>query len=310
MAPTKPNADVTVMYRHLNSAKVRWGLSSGHNHYIIKITQGGVFVGQWALLTSIEVGDHCEFDLDELYTASPSFEPQYSTTYELQAFGYNSNTSEWSIGTTPATLTTAPQYPSFDFSQSGTTVTATLQSSFNLNWTYVVCGIYKDNVLQGSFTITNPSRSYGITGLSDNTGYQLRSHTVYNVNGTLLTSVDYDGNLGINSKSFFFQGPRPNNFTWDNPKVSEGTYNLTAIEWNNYLSRFEQFIIYTGGTNFIPVYVAQNDTFYASYMNKVIQFLVLYLHDKTDFSILDYVYQDSTVTATLLNRIVTEMNKF
>lgn len=300
--PTMPNAPVTLVHRMLDTAKVRFGISTNAEQYAILVTQNGAYHSVWVWDKAVaEKGSYCEVILPPL---------TYSITYELTAFGTSNNEQNISPGTEPATLTIAPQYPSFDFSQSGTTVTATLKPTFNLNWSFVVCGIYKDNVLIQSFSITSPNRNYGITGLpTANTQYQLRAYTVYNVNGTLITSVNGDGNLGINTNVFLFQGPRPNNYTWDNPKVSGGTYNLTAVEWNNYLSRLEQFITYLGADNFIPVYVISGEIFYSDYMNHVIQFLILYLW-KTDLSIFEMVLQGYTITAALLNRIVTEMNKF
>lgn len=311
MPPTTPNASVTLMYRYLNTAWVRWGLSSGHTGYVIELIRNSTTIGMWIYPKAyVEVGDHCEFDLGQLeYAASNPYITEYSTTYIIKVYGHNTSGNVISSGTTPATLTMAPQLPSFDFSRTGSTLNVTLSSSFNLNWSYVVCAVYDDGVPIDGFSITNPSRTYGITGLDNNTWYEIRAYAVYVVNGTPLTSVDYYGDLYINEQPFFFQGPRPSNFIWDNPKVSEEPYNLTAVEWNKYLSRLKDFVDYTGfvstSGSYSPVYVNPGDVFAEDIYNDVISTLVLYAEGIT---ISDRVLTGNIILALHLNKIVTAMN--
>lgn len=301
--PTTPNADIRVVYRYLNTAVIRFGTSQYNDRYVVQIFKNGVSQGAWQWnKASAEVGDHCEVDLGQIQ----DYETEYATTYEMVAFSVNADGVE-SGRTTPATLTMAPELPSVNVYQSGNSVIINLNFTSGTPWTRVACNIQRDGIYtEQSFYIYAPTTSYSVVSLPENANYHFTLWSEYEANGVFLESKDINGETYTELRTLVFRGSRPNNFTWDSPKVTDGPYNLTAVEWNNYLSRLRAFSAYMAGQNWMPVYVNQNELVYAEYMNDVIGQLFLIGADNVGAS--DYVYPGNVIKASLLNKIVTEMN--
>ncbi|MCK9477998.1 MAG: hypothetical protein M0R40_00665 [Firmicutes bacterium] len=255
MAPTKPNADVTVIYRYNNTALVKWGKSTGHTGYGIKLESGGATIGTWVISKAlVEKINWCEFDLDLLASApGKSYVTKYATTYQLTAYGYNANTDEFSAGTTPATLTMCPEPAKFSTSQVGNNLRVTI-GNFSYNWTRVIFDVYKKNgvVPVTSFSLYNGGMSsYAVTGLTLNVTYIVKGVTELQVGAAILYSQYYDaiaddGLIYWETKRQHLQGTKPTTFSWVAAKVPDGQYNLTALEWNNYVYKLDEVAAYKG----------------------------------------------------------------
>ena len=88
------------------------------------------------------------------------------------------------------------------------------------------------------------SRSSTITfsGLTPETTYNVECRIHYYVNGSLSTKWVYLDGVVTESQS----STRPDYFEWDTPKISGGTFNITADEWCGLLNNINNVRVYKG----------------------------------------------------------------
>lgn len=99
---------------------------------------------------------------------------------------------------------------------------------------------------------------------------------------------------------------RPSNFSWIYPKTKGGSFNLTAAEWNDLTSRINAFRDYQFLTEYSFSTAYKDDPFTAA----------MYRQARTAIRALDgresddipYVYSGDTITADMMNILVSELN--
>lgn len=89
-------------------------------------------------------------------------------------------------------------------------------------------------------TLNNGATNYTFT--TEGLGRPFVSNKTYSVQ---IYAYDETGNMGEVTKSILFKKTKPS-FAWTNPKTQEGTYNLTADEWNAFLGKINLFEDYKG----------------------------------------------------------------
>lgn len=106
---------------------------------------------------------------------------------------------------------------------------------------------------------TTTAKEYLLTGLQPRTFYELK---VYGRNS--VGNGDPAELLGNNA---FLTG-RPVNWTWSTPKVSRQQVNITAVEWNAFCTRINEFRLYRGLTAYSFTTVSRGQQITASIVNQ------------------------------------------
>ncbi len=159
---------------------------------------------------------------------------------------------------------------------------------------YSSSGYYIDhkNVTTNGGTVTWDSLTAG-------TIYRFNAKSFFTVDSTLLESVNYSNTLEVTVSA------RPPNFQWDIPKVSGQPFQVTAIEWNKFTTRINDFRRYKGLSNYSFLTVEKGDTFYASTFNTAITAISAM---NPPISPPSAVTPKSDILASYLNKIVESLN--
>lgn len=141
------------------------------------------------------------------------------------------------------------------------------------------------------------STSYTFTGLEPNTSYYVFC------NYSNYTSGSDDPTLEITVITD--KSARPADFEWTYSKTKGGAFNLTAMEWNSFTTRVNEFRVYKGLTNYSFTKAYTGDTFTAS----------MYTQARTAIQAIDgygaYIptaTKGQVIEAHHLNQIVAELN--
>ena len=105
--------------------------------------------------------------------------------------------------------------------------------------------------------------------------------------------------------NFTIENNRPNNFSWTNPKVQGGNFNLTATEWNNFAERVNEFREYQNLQRFNFTPAIPNNQFTANMYNQV-RVAIQEINGYGAF--IPTVSSGGQISAYMLNIIVSELN--
>ena len=136
------------------------------------------------------------------------------------------------------------------------------------NWDYIRVYAYNHDINPSYKDISkidydNGTRIVTWTGLTTDLEYKFNAVTYFTINETLLQSAYWSNDLYVTASS------RPDNFSWDTPKVQGENINLTATEWTNLQYKINQFRLYKGLGNYSFTTVVSEGIFYASLFNEV-----------------------------------------
>ena len=101
----------------------------------------------------------------------------------------------------------------------------------------------------------------------------------------------------------WYRNTRPSNFSWTYTKVSGGTFNLTATEWNSFRSRIDSFRCY----KVLSVYSYSNVSTGASFYGTDFTTALDKLNDMVSLSVYSH-YTGDPIYASYLNDMVTAIN--
>lgn len=113
---------------------------------------------------------------------------------------------------------------------------------------------------------------------------------------------------GQSPYNYFLNGgasARPAKFYWTYPKTQGGAFNLKAAEWNGLLSNINLVRAYKGLSTYPFTFVSTGNTFTAGHYNAA----VAAIKDVSGYGgWLNYVNTGQTVTAQMMNVLVSELN--
>lgn len=99
---------------------------------------------------------------------------------------------------------------------------------------------------------------------------------------------------------------KPNIFKWSTTKTSGGTFNLTAIEWNSLQDTINQMRDYLGLSEYNFTRAVKGETFTALMYNEAREAIQGFGHGAGSY--IPEVSKGDTITADIMNVIVTELN--
>jgi hypothetical protein len=178
-------------------------------------------------------------------------------------------------------VTTAPKTPTLSFvSATNTSITVSIGVSTG-NWSFVKAWYRLKNSADAwqSITITNPTTTGTITGLTTGSEYEIKASSFYTVSGTDIESVDASGNTSFSSLIYAKAVSRPTNWAWtttitagtDVPSVSGKTiYIMPATEWNAFTDRINDFREYINLADYTFTSVSTDTEFTKTIINQAL----------------------------------------
>jgi len=164
---------------------------------------------------------------------------QYGVTYyvSVQAVGW-SQSSDWGPENP---VTTAPRTPSITTGLIDMDTIEIVSSVSEGNWDDVRIDRYTDSsVYIDTKYVTFNGGSATWTGLPNGTYFRFVANSRFEINSVILESIN-PANLRVSTT-----GARPDDFSWHTPKVQGSPAIVTALEWNDFTDRINQFRTYKG----------------------------------------------------------------
>lgn len=250
--PTPP----TITSRIEGGYNLSWGSVDNATMYTLKVRRGYDNYTKYINTTSTT------YQLDGL---------QYGVSYLLSVYASNSNGrsdySPESIGTT------APFTPS-DITFSNITDNSFRVSINNMigNWDFINVALYNGSNYLKTEKIYKSDANYYVdfTGLTKNVEHTVRTRSYFTIHSQTLSSI----NQGVAS---VITTARPENWKWTSAndingyKVSGSVSPfLTALEWNNFTERINQFRSYRGLLDYTFTTLYAGNDFTANVLNQAI----------------------------------------
>ena len=246
--------------------KLRYKISGGSYSYVDDI---GLY-GEADYSTDLTMS---EYDLESL---------AYGTTYLISIAGRNSYAEEdlTSAYTTDAEATTAPKRPT-QSKVSNTTTSINMSVAVSSgNWTF--CRVYYKKSTDGSYTdyitITYPATTGTIPSLTAGLTYNVKTASYYTKDATDIQCRDSVGSLAYSSVINVIMKVRPVNWAWTTTVVADGTVvidnankrikPLTAVEWNAFGVRINDFRDYKSLADYTPTSAVTNNPMTAVMANQ------------------------------------------
>lgn len=99
---------------------------------------------------------------------------------------------------------------------------------------------------------------------------------------------------------------KPNNFNWSSTKSSGGAFNLTAADWNDLQDTINQMRDYLGMSEYDFTRAVKGETFTALMYNEAREAIQGFGSGAGSY--IPKVSKGDTITANIMNVIVTELN--
>lgn len=131
---------------------------------------------------------------------------------------------------------TTPQTPSISLYYKDTNSIDITIGSMSGNYNYVVVYMYDQNMNLLSQTNGLANSTVSFTSLSSGLTYIFKAKSYFET----VYSINFSNQLTVVTTS------RPSNFSWTNPKISGQNFNLSAVEWNNFTAKINEFRTYKG----------------------------------------------------------------
>lgn len=210
---------------------------------------------------------------------------QYGRQYFLDVRANGVNPSAYS---TDLVATSAPKTPTLSVTGvTNTSISVSIGVSAGY-WNYVKVWyrIKNSSDSWNSITITHPSTTDTISGLTYNTEYELKASSFKNktsgdtdYNATPIESVDGNGDVQFSSLIYAVATQRPSDWAWtttitagtDVPSVVGKTiYIMPATEWEAFTDKINEFRIYKGLTSYSFTSVSTNTEFTKTILNQAL----------------------------------------
>lgn len=227
---------------------------------------------------------------------------EYGVKYIVYVKGYNSiKDSGWQFG---YDATTAPAQPRFSTSvKSGIiTVNYSLANTSNLTSLYINLYDSTNTTILQRKTLSSSSGAFSYSKVDDGK-YYIRAQSMFKINSTEIFCVDSSGNRYTLSKLITVNS-KPSAFSWTYSKILGKDFNLTAIEWNNFTGKINEFRSWKGLNNYSFTTAVKGNTFTYTMFNQAVTAInAMYSNNP-----LSSVSKGDTVTAYILNNIVSVLN--
>lgn len=283
--PTPPNPpwhSPYIDYRVEGGYNLYWPSSSGATLYRLRVRRG------YDNYTTTYTTSSTSYTVTGL---------QYGVTYHVSVRAENAHGS--SSYTVESAATVAPRTPSISGNSTVNSITINI-SGMSGNYDEVVVERYTaNNVFIDSKTASSGTSQLTWTGLTVGQIFNFRARSRYFINDVWLESV------GVGQTQVEVGAGRPDNFSWTIPKESGGQFNLTALEWNSFTARINEFRQYKGLGNYSFTQAYPNNNFTANIFNEA-RTAIQQMNPPTPVP--SAAQKDGIVYASLLNSIVTSLN--
>lgn len=149
-------------------------------------------------------------------------------------------------------------------------------SAYNINHNFIEVGVLGLDGAASNYVINITCQQTGET--SSDLGYGSNNYSYTHIFTNLQPNTWYTFNATIrnNNNQYWYPSrelktnapPRPSNFSWNISIVQGQSFNMTASEWNRFLTRVNEFRVYKGYNNASFNYAIQGNTAYASQYNE------------------------------------------
>jgi hypothetical protein len=183
-------------------------------------------------------------------------------SYSFSVTPYN-NTGNGSGQTRSFTVLPAPNTPTLSGAYNNTTVTLTVGGMASGQWDGVVVEqrlASNDSLVDSKIVTVNGGYVQWTIPNSSIKNYYFRAYAYLNVNGT----------SGYSGYSNIVAYARPSDWAWATSKISGQPINLTAVEWNNFTSRINEFRVYRGLSTYSFTTVSKGMDITASIFNQAV----------------------------------------